>query len=80
MQLIREMVAISETNEELAFIGAGMLEDLLRRQGPAAIADTEQAAATDPRFRFALAGVWPNEMFPEVWARVAVALAEQQRY
>jgi hypothetical protein len=51
------LVAEAQTDEDLAYIGAGPLEDLLRRQGPQAIDLVEREAAENPRFRFALAGV-----------------------
>jgi hypothetical protein len=78
--VIRALVAEAKDEEELALIGAGPLEDLLRRQGPQAIAHVEAAAQADSRFRFALAGVWPSEQHPEVWKRWAGALGDQQRY
>ena len=78
--VIRALVAEAKDDDELAVIGAGPLESLLRQQGPQAIALVEAAAAEDPRFRFALAGVWPSERNAEVWKRWAVALGDQKRY
>jgi hypothetical protein len=80
IELIRALVSEAKNDEELAYVGAGPLEDLLRRQGPEAIALIEREAAADRRFRFALAGVWPSERHPEVWKRWSMALGDQERY
>jgi hypothetical protein len=80
MAMIRALVAEAKTDEELAYIGAGLLEDLLCHQGPEAISLVEEEAATDSRFRFALAGVWPSTIAPNVWTRVTAALGDQPRY
>jgi hypothetical protein len=80
IELIRSLVSEAKDDEELAYIGAGPLEDLLRRRGPAAIGLIEAEAAADRRFRFALAGVWPSERNPDVWKRWSMALGDQERY
>ena len=80
LPVIRALVAEAKDDEELAVIGAGPLETLLRCQGPQAISLVEVAAAEDRRFRFALAGVWPSERNPEVWTRWTTALGDQKRY
>jgi hypothetical protein len=80
LAFIRALVAEARNDEELAFIGAGPVEDLLRKQGPESIDAVEAAAASDARFRFALAGAWPEETHPDVWKRVTVALGDQPRY
>jgi hypothetical protein len=79
LTLIRALVCEAKTDEELAWVGAGPLEDILWSHGPSAIGAVEQAAQDD-RFRFALAGVWPSQQHPDVWRRVALALGSQERY
>ena len=78
--LVQALVAEARDDEELALVGAGPLEDALCHQGPAIIRQIEEAAATDRRFRIALAGVWKSTMADEVWSQVSKTLAEQQRY
>ncbi len=80
MTFIRALVAEAQTDEDLGYIGSGPLEDLLRRQGPQAIGLVEREAAGNPRFRYALAGVWSDTAQPEVWDRVAAALGDQPPY
>ena len=59
--------------QQVAMLAAGPLEDLLTEHGPAWIDRIEAEAATSPRFRYALTGVWKNEIKPLVWARVETA-------
>lgn len=47
-----------ETEDEAALIAAGPLEDLLTGAGPQVIDRVEAMAATSPRLRHALTGVW----------------------
>src|SRR5262245_55900492 len=77
VRMIRALVEEAKSDKELESIGAGPLEDVLRRQGPVAIGPVEEAAAGDPRFRYALAGVWPSEENPEIWKRWRAALGDQ---
>ncbi len=80
IEVVRALVSEAKDDEELAYIGAGPLENLLRRRGREAIGMIEAEAAKDRRFRFALAGVWPSEDNPEIWERWSVALGDQERY
>src|SRR5262245_17518462 len=56
MDLIRELVAQAKSEDELALIGAGPVEDLLSDQGPSAVGAMEAEAKINARFRCALAG------------------------
>jgi hypothetical protein len=80
LQVVRALVQEARSDEDLAYIGAGPLEDLLCNQGDRAIDEVEQLAAADSKFRFALGGVWPSTMGQALWARVTAALGAQERY
>ena len=61
------------TEEELPALGAGPLEQLLRHSGHGArfVAEIENRAVEQPRWRAALAGVWlGRDVPPEVRARL----------
>jgi hypothetical protein len=58
-------------------LGAGALEDLLRRHGPEMIDRVEARAAVDPQFRFCLSHVWKGDMPYEIWARVVAARGDE---
>ncbi|TCP42972.1 DUF6869 domain-containing protein [Rhodovulum marinum] len=67
-------LARCETAEEVAFLAAGPLEDLIAGNGAAVIGRIEAEAAENPRMRFALSGVWPPDGGPALlWARVRAA-------
>lgn len=59
--------------EEVALLAAGPMEDLLSEHGAAMIARFEEEARGSDRFRYALTGIWRNEIAPMVWARVEAA-------
>jgi hypothetical protein len=48
-------------DESLGYIGAGPLEQLVRRFGSALVERIEDRARQDPRFRFCLGSVWLSE-------------------
>ncbi|MGC9419367.1 MAG: DUF6869 domain-containing protein [Rhodovulum sp.] len=67
-------LARCETAEEVAFLAAGPLEDLIAENGAAVIDRIEAEAVENPRMRFALSGVWPPDGGPALfWARVRAA-------
>jgi hypothetical protein len=53
--LLGVLVDLADSDELLADIGAGPLEDVLRAHGAELIDEIERKAAADPRFRRALA-------------------------
>jgi uncharacterized protein DUF6869 len=61
------------SDEVVAALAAGPLEDLLAKQGPAFIERVEELARKDPRFNFLLGGVWRNAMTEDTWQRVQTA-------
>ena len=63
------LALIERANDRaLASIGAGILEDILRRDGARAIDRIEARAAIDPPFRFCLSHVWRGKMPSAIWA------------
>lgn len=66
VDIIQALVDQGASDNELDFVGAGPLEDLLSHDGHAlAFADeVEKRARQQPRFRLALAGVWLSSDVP----------------
>ena len=64
------------TEDQIAVLAAGPLEDLLAVHGSEFIDRVESEAAPNPRFNHLLGGVWQNEMEPEIWQRVHKARKE----
>jgi hypothetical protein len=64
-------------DDAMPSLGAGALEDLLRRHGAELIDRVEARAAVDGRFRFCLSHVWKGHMPDEIWARVVVARGDE---
>jgi hypothetical protein len=52
------------TDKVLAYIAAGPLEDLLKRNGPEIIDELERLARTEDHMRFAVCCVWIDQKFP----------------
>lgn len=73
--LVRDLIRICASPDDIALVAAGPLEDLIVQHGPDLIAAIEQEAAGSDRFRFALSGVWQRDANPFVWARVEAARA-----
>ncbi len=75
---ILSLIARSPSDQFLAILAAGPLEDLLCEHGAAFIARVEQEARRDPQFRDALAGVWgSSRMPPEIHTRVRAAVGDE---
>lgn len=67
-------IAACETPEDMAVVAAGPLEDLIAQHGAALIDAIETRAAGDPRFAYALTGVWPQgNQGTLLWARIEAA-------
>src|SRR5438874_13166017 len=62
--VILSLIAASPSDQFLAIVAAGPLEDLLCEHGPAFITRTEEEARRDPHFRRALAGAWGSSRMP----------------
>ena len=70
--LILEILAHAPSQDALALLAAGPLEDLIEYHGPSFIDRIELCARRDPKFRYLLGGVWQSST-PEVWSRVEAA-------
>lgn len=69
-----ETIRICDTPEDVAVIAAGPLEDLIATHGAVLIDEIEDRAVRDPRFAYALTGVWPQGRDGTLlWARVEAA-------
>lgn len=70
-------IAQCDDYEDLAYLAAGPLEDLIADEGPVVIENFETWARQQPRFRYALSAVWPRgqDEDAEVWQRVLRARA-----
>lgn len=67
-----------ETSQEvLAFLAAGELEDILVAKGYNYIGRVEVLAANDDRFKYLLGGVWKNAMPDEIWQKICAARGKE---
>jgi hypothetical protein len=73
------VLALVEKGDDgaLGALGAGILEDMVRRDGPLIIDRIEAEAAVSPRFRFCLSHVWRGPTPSAIWDRVVAAVAEE---
>jgi hypothetical protein len=57
------------------FVGAGPVEDFVRRFGAVSIDKIEQASRRDPKFRECLGAIWlrDGDLPPDIMARVVAA-------
>jgi hypothetical protein len=69
-EAIQQILQRELTDEQVAILAAGPLENLLAFHGPAFIDRVEQQAQTNPRFNHLLGGVWRQEMDQNLWARI----------
>jgi hypothetical protein len=69
---ILEIVARDPSDESVAILAAGPLEDLINHHGPEFIDRIELESRRNPAFRHLLGGVW-RASTPEVWARIEKA-------
>jgi hypothetical protein len=68
--ILLRAIELAPTDTAVDVIAAGPLEDLLCLHGEAFIERIEKQAKADPRFRFALGGVWQNSIPEPIWRRV----------
>ena len=64
---------LDRSDQLLANLAAGPLEDLLAQHGERFIERVETLARQEPRFRFTLQMVWRNAISAPVWARLRKA-------
>jgi hypothetical protein len=64
------------TDEQFSMLAAGPMEDLLCYHGAEVIERVEARAATDPKFRELLGGVWQRSTPADVWGRVETVRGE----
>ena len=67
-EITRTLVNKALTEEALAYIAAGPLEDLLNHHGAAVMVQIEQECLTNDHLSLALSGVWIENENP-VWQR-----------
>jgi hypothetical protein len=68
--VIQEIIALDQSDEILANVGAGSFEDLLAKHGARFIDRVESCARAHLGFRRMLGVVWKNEIPDEVWNRI----------
>lgn len=64
------------TEDQIAVLAAGPLEDLLGVHGLQFIDRIEREAEQNSRFNHLLGGVWKNQMTQDIWERVQKARKE----
>ncbi|MFZ0494401.1 MAG: DUF6869 domain-containing protein [Methylocella sp.] len=67
---LQKMWKLDTTDQMLANIAAGPLEDLLRYHGERLIDRIEEMTQSDPVFKKMLGAVWRNTIPDDVWNRV----------
>ena len=76
-RIIHAIRAQGGTDEVLANLAAGPLEDLMVYHGPAFIERVETLSRQDAQFRKLLGAVWRNDMTDDVWRRLSAATYRQ---
>ena len=69
---VRATLEYCTTPDQVANLAAGPMEDLIRSHG-ASLIDVITTAATEPRFRYLLSGVWQGKTPALLWARIEAA-------
>lgn len=76
--LFRFVIAAADacaTVEDVAYLAAGAVENMIVQHGPYVIDRIERLATTSAKFTYLLSGVWGGSRTdPEVWARVGKAV------
>ena len=70
-------LADGASEDSLAALGVGPLEDLLVSDGPAIIGSIELAAANSAAWRYCISHVWPPRIDAGVWARLVTARQDE---
>jgi len=58
------------SDEQIALLAAGPVEDLLAKYGAEFIERIETEAQSSPAFKHLLGGIWPGRISSEIWIRV----------
>ncbi|MGH9545807.1 MAG: DUF6869 domain-containing protein [Terriglobales bacterium] len=68
-EMVRNLIEHTTSDEALAYVAAGPLEDLLKKYGPIFIDRTEVESRKSIRFRLALSGIWlqPSDPIYKRW-------------
>jgi hypothetical protein len=74
-RITQNLIKKAPTDEALAYVAAGPLEDLLEVHGMAIIDEVTMAARADKRLQLALSHVWMDDDIP-VWGRWNALLVE----
>lgn len=76
-RVIHAIRAQDGSDDLLANLAAGPLEDLMVYHGPAFISRVEALSRQDAQFRKLLGAVWRNDMTEDVWRRLSAASYRQ---
>ena len=68
--VIQEIIALDDSDQILANVGAGPFEDLMVGHGARFIDRVEECARSHPAFRRMLGIVWKNAIPDDVWNRI----------
>jgi hypothetical protein len=78
-QAILEILTKDLTDDQMASLAAGPMEDLLAQHGPKFIERVEHEAKQNERFHRLLRDVSQNEMSPKIWKRVQKARSKHSQ-
>ncbi|MEM8634997.1 MAG: DUF6869 domain-containing protein [Pseudomonadota bacterium] len=70
LSFVEQAIEKAETDNQLANIAAGPLEDLLVHHGSEVIDDVVIASRQSPKFRRTMTGVWQQNMPDDVWQKI----------
>ncbi|OYV07052.1 MAG: hypothetical protein CFE26_03020 [Verrucomicrobiales bacterium VVV1] len=76
LDVIKRILEHDDSPEVLGSTAAGPIEQLLVSHGSRMIDAIEEEARTNPRFQYALGGVWRSDALPEVWKRIEAVRKE----
>jgi hypothetical protein len=81
LALVIAAIDACETLEDLSYIAAGPLENMVVKHGPRVISDIERLASKSAKFRYALSGIWSQggSVDKGVWERIGLAVARGGR-
>jgi hypothetical protein len=68
-KVILDLVEVATTEDILAAVGAGPLEDLMCKYGETLISLVEQEATTNEKFLTAMRGVWLDSKDTPIWKK-----------
>jgi hypothetical protein len=68
--LILKILEITDSEEVMAILAAGHLENFLVHHGEEYIKKVEEESRKNPKFKNLLKGVWKNNIKDGVWGRI----------